>query len=377
MKIAYISSSAIPSRTANSIHVMKMCQAFAKNGHKVVLFAPDRRKEYEKNVDDVYKFYGVKNNFSLTLLPWLPLRFVRNIYYAIRVLFRLLKDEPDFVYGRDLYSCFIVSHFFDVYYESHAPMSSKAKRFILDRMLNKKRFHKLIVISNELKLILQAQHQVDESKILVAHDAADEIEEAVGKVSLRGTQGALKVGYVGNLYKGKGIEIIEKIAKDLNNQNIEIHVVGGFPEDVKFWSKRISHSNVYFYGFVSQCDLQPYIRALDICLLPNQKVVMPYGAGNSSANISNFTSPLKMFEYMAGGKAIVASDLPALREVLNKSNSIMCDPERPEEWVQAIIALKDRRLLIRLGNKAQEDFRESYTWLRRAEAVISKKTIGE
>ena len=53
MKILYISKSIIPSRTANSIHVMKMCQAFADNGHEVVLLAPNTKNRYEKGVEDV------------------------------------------------------------------------------------------------------------------------------------------------------------------------------------------------------------------------------------------------------------------------------------------------------------------------------------
>jgi len=56
MKILYISKSIIPSRSANSIHVMKMCQAFSDNGHEVVLLTPDLKKNYEKNVNDIYKF---------------------------------------------------------------------------------------------------------------------------------------------------------------------------------------------------------------------------------------------------------------------------------------------------------------------------------
>lgn len=65
MKIVYISNSIIPSRTANSIHVMKMCQAFADNGHEVVLLAPDVKEQYEKSVTDVYEYYGVRKNFII------------------------------------------------------------------------------------------------------------------------------------------------------------------------------------------------------------------------------------------------------------------------------------------------------------------------
>ena len=71
MKIVYISNSIIPSRTANSIHVMKMCQAFADNGHEVVLLAPDRYKEYEEDIDDVYEYYGVRKNFEIRKLPYI------------------------------------------------------------------------------------------------------------------------------------------------------------------------------------------------------------------------------------------------------------------------------------------------------------------
>lgn len=63
MNIAYISNSFIPSRTANSIHVMKMCQAFSNNGHNVTLFVPDARKELEQGVVDIFDYCDVEHNF--------------------------------------------------------------------------------------------------------------------------------------------------------------------------------------------------------------------------------------------------------------------------------------------------------------------------
>ena len=79
MKIAYLSGSKIPSRTANSIHVVKMCQAFARNGHDVVLMAP-RRKGVESDVQDVFSFYGVENCFKIIHLAWLPARAKGYVY---------------------------------------------------------------------------------------------------------------------------------------------------------------------------------------------------------------------------------------------------------------------------------------------------------
>jgi len=70
MKIVYFAYSNIPSNVASSIQVMKMCNAFADNGHEVILLIPTKRKDkYINGVDDVYKFYDVKNIFKIQQIP--------------------------------------------------------------------------------------------------------------------------------------------------------------------------------------------------------------------------------------------------------------------------------------------------------------------
>ena len=86
MKILYISKSSIPSRTANSIHVMKMCQAFADNGHEVVLLAPDIKNRVEKGVQDLHNYYGVKKNFKIKKL-WHPDLKWGAILYLLKIFF--------------------------------------------------------------------------------------------------------------------------------------------------------------------------------------------------------------------------------------------------------------------------------------------------
>ena len=86
MKILYISNSIIPSRTANSIHVMKMCQAFADNGHELILLAPDKKKRYEKKVDNLYEHYGVKENFIIKKL-WCPSVKGGAFFYTLAIFF--------------------------------------------------------------------------------------------------------------------------------------------------------------------------------------------------------------------------------------------------------------------------------------------------
>ena len=76
-----------------------------------------------------------------------------------------------------------------------------------------------------------------------------------------------------------------------------------------------------------------------------------------------------MFEYMAHKKAIISSDLPVLREVLNETNSILVNPENSIEWIEAIKKLKDENLREKLSNQALSDF-EKYTWKNRVKEVL-------
>ena len=75
---------------------------------------------------------------------------------------------------------------------------------------------------------------LNESLIYVAHDGADEVSNFDNKIDLSGKKQNLKVGYVGHLYKGKGMEVISSIAEKLDD-DIEIHIIGGFNKDINYW----------------------------------------------------------------------------------------------------------------------------------------------
>ena len=83
-----------------------------------------------------------------------------------------------------------------------------------------------------------------------------------------------------------------------------------------------------------------------------------------------YTSPLKLFEYLAAGRAVIASDLPALREVLTDDvNAVLVEPGQPRSLAGAIDALlSDRARLDRLS-RAAFDAAAGYTWDARAERL--------
>lgn len=368
MKIVYISNSIIPSRAANSIHVMKMCQAYANNGHEVTLLAPDLNEKYEDDVSDIYKFYNVKNNFKIVKLSAPNLK-GRTLFYCLSIFKYLLFNKVDLVYGRYILGCYMATLLgLKTIFESHTPIfeENKLSKCFFNKIIKSKNFKKFVVISEALKEKYIEKGYLDKDKIYVAHDGADEVVDFDSKIELFGNS-EINVAYIGHLYKGKGMEVIEKLSLALNN--VGFHIVGGTNEDIRYWKEKIKNDNVYFYGFVNQNEIKKYINSVDICLLPNQKIVLTHG-NESKINISEYTSPLKMFEYMAAKKAIISSDLDVLREVLNENNSILVNYDNIKEWEIAIEKLQDLTFREKISQQAYIDFISKYSWNIRAKKII-------
>ncbi len=374
MRIVYISKSVIPSRTANSIHVMKMCQAFSDNGHDVVLLTPHQKNQYEKGINNIYEYYGVKKNFIIKKL-WHPNLKVGALFYLFSIFFYLLiNNNFQLVYGRFLHGCYLATLFKNkVIFESHENITTmKNHRLKIFKMLIKsKYFKKLIVISQALKNIYLENGYLSNNKIQVEHDGADEVKDLNTKVKLLGDEKTLKVGYVGHLYRGRGVELIIECAKLM--KEVTFHIVGGTKKDIDKWrnlTKKNNLLNIFFYGFVSPKDSINYRNSFDILLAPYAKKVSVFGL-NDVGDTSNFMSPLKIFEYMSHQKAIIASDLPVLREILNPQNSILIEPEDTSALVTAILTLKKKELRDKLGANALKDFKR-FSWTNRVDRLINE-----
>ena len=371
MKILYISKSIIPSRTANSIHVMKMCQAFADNGHEVVLLAPNISSKYEEGIKDIYEYYGVKKNFEIKKL-WHPNIIGGAIIYTLSIFFYLLFNKNfNLVYGRFLQGCYVATFLRNrVIFESHESIfdMKKLRYFVFKKLIKSKGFEKLTVISQALKDIYLEKKFLQDIEIQVAHDGADEVKDFSSKVKLFGNEENLKVGYVGHLYRGRGIETIIECARKINDMSF--HLVGGLKKDIEYWksySKKIKLDNVYFYGFVSPKEATKFKNSFDIFLAPYEKKVSVFGS--DSTDTSAFMSPLKIFEYMSHKKPMIASDFPVIREVLNEKNSILVDCDDIGGWVSSIKKLQDLKNREVISNQALNDF-YNYTWKKRATQVI-------
>ena len=380
MKIAYFSRTRLPDITANSNQSMQVCSAIAELNHVVTFFVISEQVCEEKfNVNDIFRFYNVDEKFNIEVIS-VPdtrgsrLRYLWSVVVALFLVAKVLMCRDfDLVLGRDLISCWVAALLrVKTIYESHAPVwFGLVERLIFQFFIRTKNCYRLVVISRALSdAYIERYPGLPKNKILVAPDGAEITRLGVSRAPLRGASSKLRVGYVGHLYEGKGIEVIEKIAGDM--PEVTFHIVGGDAESIRYWGKRITFENVFFYGFISRKDLPLYYESLDVCLLPNQDRVFGSGSGTikTPVNIGSFTSPLKLFEYMAYGKAIVASDLPVLREVLHEGIALLVHPKDFDGWREAIRFFASESRRETLGRAAKQEFETKYTWRRRMERIL-------
>jgi glycosyltransferase involved in cell wall biosynthesis len=145
--------------------------------------------------------------------------------------------------------------------------------------------------------------------------------------------------------------------------------VGGRPKDVESWKTRTSEmgmTNIVFSGFIPNIELPLYQAAAEILLMPYGRKI----TGSSGGDSSEYCSPMKMFDYLAAGRAIVTSDLPVFHEVLNDRNAVFCPPEDTRAWIAAVRALLDdsaRREA--LASQAKQDSLH-YSWMDRARRAL-------
>lgn len=370
MKIVYFADSVIPSRAANSIHVMKMCQAFAINGHDVTLVVPDRQ-DREEDAEDIFVYYGVDPSFEVVKLPRPNLSSLGTFIYQYRAGRYAKHIGADIAYGRILFACYFASTAgIPTAFESHGPFSDRRferiRRHFLRRLTRHDCFISLVVISDWLARYYSDKFPHIDDRILKAHDGADPVDVSIEPVDL-GDSGRLHVGYIGSLYRGRGIELIIELAKEC--PWAEFHVIGGTDEDVRNWCNQVDGlDNLTFYGFIPPAELDAYRIAVDVLLAPYQEDLETIGGTNTV----EWMSPLKLFEYMAAGTPIICSNLPVIHEIVRDDDTAMlCDPDDVNEWIEALKTLEqDRSLREDLGRNAQKEFLRKYTWERRAERIL-------
>ena len=170
------------------------------------------------------------------------------------------------------------------------------------------------------------------------------------------------VTYTGGLYMHRGIENIIYLAKAF--PNLHFCVVGG-PEKNRQHFQKLSQeksiSNIKFMGFVEHNLIPDYLYASDILL----------ALWSSKVPTINYCSPLKIFEYMAAGRTIVAHDFPTIREVLeNEKDAILCEPDNFNSLRLGLIKALDEKNSANFGKLSRNKAFKLYSWDNRVSKLL-------
>ncbi len=369
MKIVYITNVRIPTPRAQGYAIMKMCEEFSRLGNTVELFIPNRNDA--DSIGEPFDYYKIEKIFEIKKVSSTDFlsktfSFGRFLYWVdigtfiISLFFRNVAKKADVIYTRDFIIPLIFSHDDFICLEVHdIPKMKFLFRYILKKP-------KMFFVLNQYIKKSLIEFGVSESKIHIIPSGVDvkmfdsgmKSEEARQKLSL--PQGREIVVYTGHFYRWKGVSTLVEVAKNLK-EKLFVFVGGVEPELSSLRLECNGLSNVIIVPHGGRSIVPLYLKAADVLVVPNSK--------NSKIS-SEYTSPLKILEYMASGKPIVASDLPSIREILNESNSVFATPDDPKSLTESINkVLSDHELASRISKRARQDV-VVYDWSNRAKNII-------
>lgn len=367
MKVLYLSNALIPSRQANSMHIMKICSAFSNLGANVTLIC---RKGESGALRNIHEFYGVNKNIKIHSLK--NTKSTLGMYYtALTSLLMSLKTKPDIVVSRFLLSGFLSAFFFNTILELHQMPSSgsRIQKHLLRLISRLPKFKGLVVITRPLKEIF-IKNGFPRNLIFILPDGAD-LKKLPSQPEKTGIEkNIINIGYAGHLFKGRGIEILIDLSKMSNTYMINI--AGGNETDILFYKNLIKEEgikNIKIHGFLEPSRVFDFYCSMDILLSPYQKKVH---LQSGEVTTEKWMSPLKIFEYMTSKKPIICSDIDVLKEVLDhRRNCLLCDPEDPNAWNDAIqLLITDKDLADYIAENALKDVKTKFSWNVRAKKIL-------
>ena len=389
-KLLYISLMRLPTEKAHGGQIMQNCEAFAEAGCEVTLWVARRWNSRElREVGDDHEYYGLKSNFRIRRLPCLDIyplfpadsRGAQLAFYALACSYALvcalmlLVVRADIYYSRDeiiIWLLGLLTPQRAIAYEAHLFAPSGRGARLQARAASSA--GTVIAITQPLRRDLVAQRRANPERCLVAHDGIRRArfenlpEQRSARRELGWDENAFIVGYVGQLQMlgmDKGVAALVDALVEVEGACLAL--VGG-PADMaeelrRRWLESGLPAQRFLYaGQVAPSAVPTYLRAFDVCAMPHPP----------TRQFSRYTSPLKLFEYMAASRAILATDLPAWADVVtHEETALLLPPGDVEAWAAAMIRLRDEPALRqRLGAAARQRAMTEYTWDTRVRRIL-------
>jgi len=387
VRILYLADIRFPLERANGIQTMETCHGLASRGHAVTLIV---RPDTTSPARDPFAYYELPSIDGLRIERIMVAGPAgsRRATYLLGAMSRALgRVRHDLIFTRDLGLASLVVGVprllrAPLVYEAHgiadetasalptlltsAPPASKRKRRRLARR-DARVWHRAdgyVTITQGLAEALAERFGPRTAPLAVVPDGTAPVNGNLGNPANPGNP--FTIGYSGHLYPWKGVDlVIDAVAAIENAQGL---IIGGHPaeQDLQRLGQRADRlrcaQRMTFTGLLPPGEARRRLRDADVLVLPNP----------ASTISTRYTSPLKLFEYMASGRPIVASDLPSIREVLTDGDTaVLVEAGSVDALVKGICRVRDDpAFAMRIARRALDDVGR-YTWGERARRLES------
>ena len=357
-KIYYIADFSLPNMSAYALHVLKMCDALCEENNEVTLIIP--------HIDKKYKFEIIKNDFLLKkkfkiktfFRSKKKLNFLSRIIFSFYVYNYLIRIKNiKLIISRSIISSIILSIFGEKnLLEIHTQQTSLT--FFLINIV------KLHLLRNNIKFIFLNENLrkiffVKRNNSLILNDAVD-----IRDFNIKNIKRKKSCVYTGSFVSGKGVETIAKIA--IKATNVNFYLYGNIKTLPKKYLYLKKEKNIFFKGFTKYKNIPRILSTHKILLMPYGKKV---GVLAKNIDVANYFSPLKMFDYLASGGVIIASDLNVYKKILTNQNSIKIKTKKIEEWLNKINLVLETNRFNYLGKNSKIDAK-NFTWEKRVNKIL-------
>jgi len=376
-RIIYLTNVRLPTEKAHGLATVKLSEAFAQAGAEVTVVAPWRWNPLQ---EDPFTYYGVERVFRIVCLPsvdllWLPFGkavafplqlFSFSLVAAVWLFFRYgmggrLRGATIFSHDHIplFFATFIAPH---IFYDIH---DYPARNIFFRRVLG--RAAGFSVQTRGKVAALLRDFAIPQERVVAWPNGTDieRFRDLVPREHARERlgipAGRTIVLYTGSLQSWKGVDTLVRAAALLPH-SFQTYIVGGSPGEITSLKRIASGAAIRFVGTRPWLEMPLWLAAADVLVLPN----------TAREEISRtWTSPMKLFEYMASGRPIVASDIPSIREIIDASMAFLAKPDDAESFATAIqAARKDGGDAVARARRGQEAVLR-YTWKARAEAILA------
>ncbi len=374
MKLYYVTNARMPTEKAHGIQTAKMCEAFIEEGVDVTLLAPCRKRSSK----DVQGFYQLRVHVPIIFLPtidWYTLgvvgyRISSYLFALSTVLFLLYKKctgEEFIIYTIDLddfSSSLLPLVGKKLYTEMHmGKEASFSQRFLFKYLSG------VIPINSHIKKELQQRFPESMAWYVVEPNAVDaqqffSCEKDVARKRLNiGNEEHIAL-YAGRFFEWKGLETLYEAASLL--PEVAWYLVGGTAEEfIAVTGLTPLPPNMIFKGSQPHQDMPYWIAAADALIV--------LGTGRDTQSYQ-YTSPMKLFEYLLSKRPIIASKTPALQDIVSEAEVHFYKPDDAISLAASVsqaLSIAGAPLIERAYSKGLH-----YSWKRRAGAILRAITAS-